>query len=77
MIPGDLSPILERLGISGASWVETVRHIGRWFKRALGRGDSLAAAALRSICDDSGTNPGRRSRRRSWTAGFAGHGRQG
>ena len=47
-IPGQLSPILERLGVSSVGWVETVRHFGRWFKRAVGRHDSLTAIALRS-----------------------------
>ncbi len=40
--PRDLSPILERLGINVELWLETVRHFGRWFKRAAGRGVSLA-----------------------------------
>ena len=47
-IPGQLSPILERLGVSSVGWVETVRHFGRWFKRAVGRHDSMAAIAMRS-----------------------------
>ena len=47
-IPAQLSPILERLGVSRVGWVETVRHFGRWFKRAVGRHDSLAAIAMRS-----------------------------
>jgi REP element-mobilizing transposase RayT len=46
-IPGQLAPILERLGLNGEAWVETVRHFGRWFKRAVGRGDALAEMALR------------------------------
>ena len=46
-IPGPLSPILARLGQSGECWLETVRHFGRWFKRAAGGRDSLAAAAMR------------------------------
>ena len=46
-IPGPLSPILDRLGQSGECWLETVRHFGRWFKRAAGGRDSLAAAAMR------------------------------
>ncbi len=48
MIPAELGPILERLGIKSACWVETVQHFGRWFKRAVGRRDSLAALALRA-----------------------------
>jgi hypothetical protein len=46
-IPGRLSPILDRLGLSGESWLETVRHFGRWFKRAAGGRESLADAAMR------------------------------
>jgi hypothetical protein len=46
-IPGRLWPILDRLGLNGECWLETVRHFGRWFKRAAGGRESLAAAALR------------------------------
>jgi REP element-mobilizing transposase RayT len=46
-IPGDLLPILERLQLSTETWVETVRNFGRWFHRAVGRVDSLAAEAAR------------------------------
>jgi hypothetical protein len=46
-IPGKLSPILDRLGLNGECWLETVRHFGRWFKRAAGGRESLAAAAMR------------------------------
>ena len=28
-IPAQLAPILERLGVNGDGWVETVRHFGR------------------------------------------------
>ncbi len=48
MIPDPLAPILERLGLKGDGWLETVRHFGRWFKRAAGRRDSLVALATRS-----------------------------
>ncbi len=47
-IPGGLAPILERLGLNGDAWVETVQHFGRLFKRAAGRVDSLTAAAAQS-----------------------------
>ena len=47
-IPGGLAPILERLGVNGEGWLETVRHFGRWFKHAAGRRDSLAAAATQA-----------------------------
>jgi hypothetical protein len=46
-IPADLAPILDRLGIIGDGWVETVRQLGRWFKTAVGRPDALAALAAR------------------------------
>jgi len=47
-IPGALSPILQRLGLNGNAWIETVQHFGRLFKRAVGRVDSLTAAAAHS-----------------------------
>jgi REP element-mobilizing transposase RayT len=46
-IPTRLSPILDGLGLNSECWLETVLHFGRWFKRAAGGRDSLAAAALR------------------------------
>ncbi len=46
-ITGELSTILDRLGLNGECWLETVRHFGRWFKRAAGGRESLAAAAMR------------------------------
>ena len=48
MIPARLAPILERLGVNGDGWLDTMRHFGRWFKRAVGRRDTLAALAVRS-----------------------------
>ena len=47
VIPTQLAPILERLGIVGDGWIETVRHFGRRFKTAVGRPDALAALAAR------------------------------
>ena len=44
-IPDHRAPILERLWINGDGWLETVRHFGRRFKRAVGRADSRASAA--------------------------------
>jgi hypothetical protein len=38
----------DRLRINDDGWLETVRDFGRWFKRAVGRADSLASAALRT-----------------------------
>jgi REP element-mobilizing transposase RayT len=46
-IPSGLAPILERLGVIGDGWVETVRQFGRWFKTAAGRRASLAHLAVR------------------------------
>jgi hypothetical protein len=46
-IPGELAPILERLQIAGESWLEMVFNFSRWFRRAAGRADSLAAEAAR------------------------------
>jgi hypothetical protein len=43
-IPADLAPIFDRLQLSRDTWVETVGHFGRWFRRAAGR---LAAEAAR------------------------------
>jgi hypothetical protein len=47
-IPGHFAPILERLGVNGEGWLDTVRHFGRWFKRAAGHRDSLVALAKRT-----------------------------
>ena len=46
-IPGELLPILERLQLSAETWVDAVWNFGRWFHRAVGRADSLAAEAAR------------------------------
>ncbi len=43
----DLAQDLNRLGLNGECWLETVSHFGRWFKRAAGGRESLASAALR------------------------------
>jgi hypothetical protein len=48
VIPDHLAPILERLAGNGEGWVETVRNFGTWFKRAVGRAESLTSAALRT-----------------------------
>jgi REP element-mobilizing transposase RayT len=44
-IPSDLRPILDRIQLSEQTWVETVTSFGRWFHRAAGRAESLAAEA--------------------------------
>jgi hypothetical protein len=46
-IPTELASILERLQLSSETWVATVVNSGRWFHRAVGRVDSLAAEAAR------------------------------
>jgi hypothetical protein len=33
------------LHVVGEAWVEQVRNFGRWFRRAVGRSDTLEAAA--------------------------------
>jgi hypothetical protein len=48
MIPAQFAPILERLGVNGDGWVDTVRHFGRWFKRAVGHRKLMAALAART-----------------------------
>jgi REP element-mobilizing transposase RayT len=57
-IPATLAPILERLGLNGDRWPETMRQFGRWFKTAVGRRDSLKELAAR--------------RRKAWLHGQAG-----
>jgi hypothetical protein len=47
-IPAEFAPILERLRINGDGWIETVRRFGRWFKRVVGRRDSLKTLADRT-----------------------------
>ncbi len=47
-IPKDLAPILDRVGMCGESWVETVTNFGRWFHRAAGHVSLLAAEATRA-----------------------------
>ena len=47
-IPGDLAPILERLGMASDSWLETVTKFGGWFHRAAGRVSLMAREATRA-----------------------------
>ena len=35
-IPAEMSPILERLGLSEECWIDCVRNFGRWFHRVAG-----------------------------------------
>ncbi len=46
-IPAQIGPILERLGVIGEGWVETMRQFGRRFKTVAGRRASLVALAVR------------------------------
>ena len=46
-IPDHLAPILDRLGLNRANWIDTVRGFGRMFRQAAGRASSLADAAAR------------------------------
>jgi hypothetical protein len=48
-IPAHLAPILERLHLKDDRWIETVRQFGRWFKRAVGRRDSLKTLAEQTV----------------------------
>jgi len=45
VIPKELSPILQRIGVSSDSWIDTVVNFGRWFRRAAGRVESVANEA--------------------------------
>ncbi|MEX2560761.1 MAG: hypothetical protein WD403_12645 [Pirellulales bacterium] len=47
-IPADLAPILERLQVAAASWVESVAQFGRWFHRAVGQAGRMTEAASRA-----------------------------
>ena len=44
-IPKDLAPILDRVGVNGEVWVESVAQFGRWFRRAVGSADRVSEAA--------------------------------
>ena len=46
-IPAEFAPILERLGLKGDGWLDTVQRFGRWFKQMVGGRDSLKALAER------------------------------
>ncbi|MBI3463472.1 MAG: hypothetical protein HY000_10505 [Planctomycetes bacterium] len=49
-IPDHLQPILARLNIQCAAWLDTVCNFGRWFHRAAGGADRLLARAHRAGC---------------------------
>ncbi len=46
-IPGDLPPILERLGIRGESWLDLMENFATWFRVAAGRVEKLLDEAER------------------------------
>ena len=46
-IPADLKPILERLRIVDERWLDTVKHFGRYFRRAVGSVSSLTNEAAK------------------------------
>jgi hypothetical protein len=46
-IPGELAPILKRLGIADEHWLDSVAQFGRWFHRAAGRAEHLLSQAAR------------------------------
>jgi hypothetical protein len=51
VIPSQLLPILDRLGIDSTSWCDLVKNFGKLFKRAAGRLGSLAnEASRRGVC---------------------------
>jgi len=47
LIPADLAPILQRLGLDTANWCELVLRFGRLFKRVAGGPPAIAAEAKR------------------------------
>ena len=47
-IPGQLAPILERLGVSDEYWLDCVKQFGRWFHRAVGGVSSVSDEAARA-----------------------------
>ena len=49
-IPGSLAPILERLNLSGESWLKLVHDFRRRFRRAAGTPESLMKEAQKRGC---------------------------
>ena len=47
-ISEELAPILQRLNISGAHWVETTKSLGRMFRRVVGPVQRIKTAAARA-----------------------------
>lgn len=48
-IPVSLAPILQRLGMASADWVQEMRYYGRWYYRAVG-----SIQSLQSYCEHLG-----------------------
>lgn len=47
-IPAELAPILERLEVEEALWVDTVQHFGNIFRNVAGRSSALAKQAAQT-----------------------------
>ena len=45
VMPANLEPLFERLGISTALWVDCVLNFRKWFRSSVGRPKSMEAAA--------------------------------
>jgi len=45
-IPLDLEPILKRIGINPAEWINSANNFGHWFKRVAGDAQSMKRAAM-------------------------------
>jgi hypothetical protein len=48
VIPAELAPILERLGLESSQWLDCVNEFGRWFRRAVGSVQNLRDEASRT-----------------------------
>ena len=46
-IPSELTPILERIGLSGEVWCDVVKRFGKIFKRVAGVPETLAREAIK------------------------------
>ena len=43
-----LPPILERIGVAPAFWLKMIENDDRWFRKAVGTAENLAAEAVRT-----------------------------
>mgnify|MGYP001819254158 CR=1 FL=1 len=48
VIPAEVAPILDRLGVSDEHWIDCVKNFGRWFHRAAGGVKALSDEAARA-----------------------------